>query len=305
MYLLPLDQQAEIEKVYSRKNIKRTVIREINKSEVLKDKILRGVNLLEEWLNGTYWESKQKRLQSFIMNVDLQEIVEEVFFVILMQDRPQKLTSLVGQVANLPRYTHQLDGIQTMAEVIAVLCNTDLYDIYKNNEDMGQLYVNNNFTITGELGKFIANTKYLPPMICNPKLLKDNNDSGYLTIKNDSVLLGKANHHTDDVCLDSLNKFNQISLSLDLDILNLYQEMPTKMLDTPEKEEAFEKMRKESLRVYVDIAKSGNEFYLTHKVDKRGRTYAQGYHINTQGTPFKKAIISLTKKEKVQGVPSL
>jgi DNA-directed RNA polymerase len=47
---------------------------------------------------------------------------------------------------------------------------------------------------------------------------------------------------------------------------------------------------------------SGNEIYLTNKVDKRGRIYAQGYHITTQGTSFKKAMLELAHEELVTGI---
>ena len=52
------------------------------------------------------------------------------------------------------------------------------------------------------------------------------------------------------------------------------------------------------------LAKQGNQFYLTHKVDKRLRLYAQGYHVTTQGSPFKKASIELHKEEIVNGAPT-
>jgi DNA-directed RNA polymerase len=51
------------------------------------------------------------------------------------------------------------------------------------------------------------------------------------------------------------------------------------------------------------MVQCGNHFYLTHKVDKRGRIYACGYHINTQGTAFKKAQLELVNEEIVTGVP--
>ena len=51
------------------------------------------------------------------------------------------------------------------------------------------------------------------------------------------------------------------------------------------------------------MVSQGNRFYLTHKVDKRGRIYAQGYHITTQGTAFKKAMIELAEPEFIEGAP--
>ena len=42
-----------------------------------------------------------------------------------------------------------------------------------------------------------------------------------------------------------------------------------------------------------------DEVYLTHKFDRRGRTYSCGYHVNTQGTDYNKAVLGLKNKELV------
>ncbi len=44
-----------------------------------------------------------------------------------------------------------------------------------------------------------------------------------------------------------------------------------------------------------------NVFHMTHKYDKRGRTYSQGYHVNYQGNPWNKACIEFADKEVVDG----
>ena len=51
------------------------------------------------------------------------------------------------------------------------------------------------------------------------------------------------------------------------------------------------------------LAHQGNRFYLGHKYDKRGRIYAQGYHISTQGTPYRKAMLDFADKEPVTDIP--
>jgi DNA-directed RNA polymerase len=43
-----------------------------------------------------------------------------------------------------------------------------------------------------------------------------------------------------------------------------------------------------------------NEFYLTHRYDKRGRVYCQGYHVTYQGTPWNKAVLELADKEIIE-----
>jgi DNA-directed RNA polymerase len=44
----------------------------------------------------------------------------------------------------------------------------------------------------------------------------------------------------------------------------------------------------------------GNEFYLTHRYDKRGRVYCQGYHISYQGNAWNKSVIELADKEIIE-----
>ena len=45
-----------------------------------------------------------------------------------------------------------------------------------------------------------------------------------------------------------------------------------------------------------------HKFWLQNKVDKRGRIYTSGYHLNPQGSSFKKAMLNLKKKEIVTGL---
>jgi hypothetical protein len=140
-------------------------------------------------------------------------------------------------------------------------------------------------------------------MVCEPLELKSNLDSGYLTHK-DSLILGRGNHHAGDICLDVLNRMNRVALKLDTDFLRTVEEEPTFELDTSEKRSMWLNFKAQSARMYMLMHNLGNEFYLTHKVDKRGRIYAQGYHINTQGAAYKKAMVDLANEELVEGVPS-
>ena len=48
----------------------------------------------------------------------------------------------------------------------------------------------------------------------------------------------------------------------------------------------------------------GNSFYLCNKVDKRGRIYSSGFHMNVQGSSFKKAMINFKHREIPTGLSS-
>jgi DNA-directed RNA polymerase len=50
-------------------------------------------------------------------------------------------------------------------------------------------------------------------------------------------------------------------------------------------------------KIMLLLAKNNNQFWLTHRVDKRGRLYAMGYHTSTQGNAFQKASIEFANEE--------
>ena len=116
-------------------------------------------------------------------------------------------------------------------------------------------------------------------------------------------MLGKKNGHDGDLCLDVINKQNAIPLRLDLEFLTTVEEQPSFELDTPEKIQNWSVFKQQSYEIYRLL--KDDPFYLTNRVDKRGRLYAQGYHVSTQATGFKKAMIEFAEPETVEGVPGL
>ncbi len=180
--------------------------------------------------------------------------------------------------------------------------------------------------LSEEVLNFIEQSEYLPPMVCEPLELESNYDSGYLTHK-ESLILGKGNHHDGNICLDVLNLANSVKLKLDTDFLRtVEEECGTELTLEGVKNKALKKgvvysddqaaavlvklqeqwpaFKATSAKMYMLMHNLGNEFHLTHKVDKRGRIYAQGYHISTQGSSYKKAMIELANEEIVEGVPA-
>ena len=151
----------------------------------------------------------------------------------------------------------------------------------------------------------IKQYQYLPPMVVPPRKVKTNSGSGYLTIGWDSLIL-KDNHHEEDICLDHINRSNSVALSLDTRVIRNIRDN-RKHLDAPKENESIEeyekrvqsflKMEKDSMRVFAMLVNRGNRFYLTHKYDKRGRTYCQGHHTSYQGNTYRKAILELADKE--------
>lgn len=297
---LDIENQYANEERFSKLSIEAKVKEELKNNPEVCTKVSQGVLLLKTWMNQDYFESKNSRLKQ-LSKLDLDSLVWDIFVFIGHLTKPELFTSIVGMLAGKCGFDEKVDGIRTMSEIIAVLCETDAYDLNKPSKK-DSFYLINRLPISKRLIDFIKNSRYLPPMIVKPLKLTHNRSSGYLTIKGDSLILGdKRNHHDGDICLDVLNTMNGVALDLDREFLKTCEENPNFELDTQEKKEDWLKFKKQSYYFYSLLSNQGGKVYFTHKVDKRGRIYAQGYNVSTQGTSFKKAMLELHHKEVVQG----
>lgn len=294
-----LDQEFN-ELRYNRKHIDSKIRNEIKANPEMMEKVELGIVKLNAYINGTYYESKMKRVEQ-LRDVDLKEMVLDVFVGVAYCQTPELFTSITAQLAGRLGFSDKTEAITTVAEITAVLCFTDAYEIFKKDK-YDSLYIKSVIPLSYNLIDWIIHSQYLPPMVCEPRKLTSNYSSGYLS-HNDTLILGSGNHHDGDICLDVLNLMNSVELRLDTEFLSVHEEEPTFDLDTPDKRIQWEQFKKQSYRFYSLIEQQGNKFYFTHKVDKRGRIYSQGYHINTQGTSFKKAMCELADEEFIEGVP--
>lgn len=284
---------------FNRKHVDAKIREEIKANPDMCDKMTQGVDLLKQYMAGSYYESKMKRIAQLV-NLDLEAMVLDLFTGIAYCLRPELFTSVTAQLASRLKFSDKTEAITTVAEITAVLCATDAFDIEKANK-MASLMVVSNIPLSERLVTFIEESQFLPPMVCVPLELTHNYSSGYLT-HNDSLILGTGNHHDGDICLDVLNTMNKVALKLDTEFLCKVEEEPTFDLDTQDKLDQWNKFKEQSYMMYSLLASQGNQFYLNHKVDKRGRIYCLGYHISTQGTSFKKASLEFAKEELVTGI---
>lgn len=159
-------------------------------------------------------------------------------------------------------------------------------------------------TISEDVQRDIDRFQYPLPMVVPPRHVAENEDTGYFSSRGSIIL--RKNHHNDDVCLDHINRVNKMRFAIDFDTATMVKNR-WRHLDKPKsgesKEEfakrvkAFDKYDRTSRGVIDQLLAHGNEFYLTHRYDKRGRVYCQGYHVNYQGAPWNKAVIELADKE--------
>lgn len=286
---------------YNRRHIDAKIKKAITCNPVMQEKMALGHDLLSKWLHGSYYESKMKRLHA-LKFVDLDDLILDILVGVAYFRRPELFSSAAAILAHRLDLSDRVEAVTTVAEILAVLCRTDAFDITKADK-MASLMLVSQIPLPKELIAFMEGSEILPPMVCKPLELTHNYSSGYLT-HNDSLILGSGNHHNGDICLDALNIMNSVTLKLDKQFLSTIEEMPTFELDTPEKRDNWTRFKTQSYAFYTLLARTGAPLYLTHKVDKRGRAYAMGYHINTQGSPFKKASLELHHEELVEGVPA-
>jgi hypothetical protein len=163
------------------------------------------------------------------------------------------------------------------------------------------------YTVSKDVRDELDKYQYPLPMVIPPLPVKTNSDTGYLTIQNSVIL--RDNHHEEDICLDHINSMNQIKLKLNLDVARMIQNSWRGLDKSKPGEEkgeyekrvaAFNKYDKNSRDIMELLSIAGDEFYLTHKYDKRGRCYCQGYHVNYQGNPWNKAVVEFAQGEVVK-----
>jgi hypothetical protein len=233
------------------------------------------------------------------------EIPEDFGFDLLAQIAVHKRANVSTLVGCL---RHHCDDSQATADLLEQAVKAKLLNYTLRETDFQEDCYE--FVVIYEIGARLQaeldRFQYPLPMVIPPKILKKNRDSGYLTGKGSVIL--RDNHTDEDVCLDHLNRMNQVKLALNLDVAQTIQNK-WRNLDKQKSDETYDdfKKRKKAFEKYDRVAKDvlgiltheKNEIYLTHKYDKRGRTYCQGHHVSYQGTDWNKAIIELAEKELV------
>ena len=294
-----INVQVSIEERFSAQHVSKLLREFTEESEAFHRKVLEGVKLLENWMKQSFHTSKQQRLEQ-LQYMDLEHLVSGIFRATMYAQKPVLFTAAVGMTVEQLGWDDKPAAIQTMAEILAVLCQTDVFDIYKETKVSSLMLVSN--ADLGNIKKAMEMIQYMPPMIVEPLKVNHNRDTGYLTLKDSLILGGKHNHHEGNICLDVLDIQNKVCLKINTQFINSFVEVPKKALETKKAEESWYQFKKKSDEMYRLVLRTGNRVWLTHRVDVRGRMYAQGYHLNTQGASYKKAMLELAHEELVTGI---
>ena len=190
---------------------------------------------------------------------------------------------------------------QDVAYMLIECVEEDLLDFDMETEKFSLKY-----GITTDVEDMLARYQFPLPMVVQPLTVTNNMmGSGYFDKRGSVVLNSSEIFDEEDVCLDHINRANSVALTLNMDVVASAEGnmiIPKRKIG-----EGFEDYRKRkkqaetfyntSLEVMKSLMSLGNEFWMTHKYDRRGRTYCVGYHVNTQGTDYNKAVVELAKGE--------
>lgn len=188
---------------------------------------------------------------------------------------------------------------QKAADELLKCVEADLVDYIKPTSQLVVV-----FNIKEEVQADLDRYQFPLPMVVHPLEVKTNLDNGYYLSRGSLIL--RNNHHNDDICLDHINRVNDIKFTINEDtalmVRNQWRNMDKpkegeSKADFQRRVKAFEKYDRTSKDVIAKLISYGNQFWLTHKYDKRGRVYCQGYHCTYQGAPWNKAVIELADKE--------
>lgn len=304
--------QEWIEREYSKKHINDAVLLELRSEPEINTLIEKGISALYNWLDTpAHYESKQMR-KDILKYMNGIHIVEQVYIQVV-REQETTLTNIVMALVHLTGLWKRT-AILAMAEIVAVLCEADFFDIYKQ----GTVWmVKSRVTLSKELQDRIDQSCYLPPLVEKPRTITSNFDTPYYTYEGESLILGgKHNHHEGDICLDVINIQNQIPLSLDMRFMASYVQAKPDFSDVgtglPEPEEKRQKalaerqwVRMETQTQYFSLLlhQITNKIWMGNRVDKRGRMYTSGYSLSVQGNSYRKACVDLFHKEFID-VPS-
>lgn len=260
-------------------------------------------------------KSTQEDLEHLFNKFQLMSVLRSEFETIVdpsvaeHQLEPEMVTEALAQI-----YLHRQADPETMvgilcpkygtaqavADKLLLMVELDYLDF---DTDLDKFTVK--FDLSDDVKEMLDRFQFPLPMVVKPEKVTDNFTTGYLTMKAPLVLNGSDYFDDVDLCLDHLNRANSVALAMNFDVITSDQGKFVKPVRAVG--EDFDEYRKRvkqaeqfyntTIQVMEQIDELSDEIYLTHRYDRRGRIYATGYHCNTQGTDYHKAVLTLANKE--------
>lgn len=294
--MMSYNEQVDLEMTYSKRHIQSTILDYIDPTT---PEFIQLVEAVNEYRNTIYsYDSKNIRIAQ-IQIPDDQVVIEILSIVLPIQDYTP-IQGICNKLSGLFQYDDDLDGIKTAAELLAVTEGPffDLYsrDYWENPTET--IAIKCNQPVEAELVEYLENVQYLPPMLIRPEPWINGSDGGWLTVKNFTVL-GNDTYHNKCLALDVQNILQRIPFELNEFVLTLPEKGKGITNEgepwNAEQWKQWEVFTRRSRQLYDQYR--GRRFYFPWRPDSRGRLYSQGYHLNPQGSEYKKAVLDFEHKE--------
>jgi hypothetical protein len=298
--------QAQVEALYSQRQV-HTVLHESIRHELdgfLINWSLRTWYAIDNYLNGTYYESKNKRiaeLKAYVEKKGIETLLIRIMAAVIHTDQEQTYQQVIGYLQATMPHEHVYDRALCAAELIALGSSPDrrgMYCIVPRKNDMSIVEVNYWHLIEQHLTDsmdWINATGFNPPLVEKPLPVTSNRNCGYHTIK-EPVILGALTDHDEQQNLEAINQLNEIEWVIDPHV-RAEPERPGKPHQDQQSHENFVQMVRESNFVYDMLG--DDPFWFAWQYDCRGRMYSHGYHVNLQAAEYKKALLNFNHYEEL------
>lgn len=310
--------QETVENVYSKRNIRTLIEKDLKDSPNILAALFTATKFIEDWMQEDFFQSKNMEIRK-LEGVDLEEMVFNIMIILMQQDFHYfEMTKVVAAAMKCTPFGEVIDeldgdtpskaymrGIACTCSILVILAEADLIDITPAYRSVsGTVMVSLPFSFDGETGKAIKRAKFLPPMLCKPKVIKSNKESGYLSF-NSHRITKRLQQHDGDICLDVVNLVNSIPYTLNVGVLNSTEDSFEFKEDKPHDEEKqkqlFDNHILATKQTAIEMIALGNKFYFEWFVDYRGRMYDRGYELHIQGNCYKKAMLDFAEPRKIEG----
>jgi DNA-directed RNA polymerase len=219
----------------------------------------------------------KNKVKAYIFELELNLTeYEEVILTVVLSGLGKNIP--IQSVVN--SLIHSGMELTTATETIISFTSSGYYSLV--NHGAGNIVLKPLVKLPNEMLRQFSITTVLPPLLVKPrKWNKQGKNGGYLSIKHDLVL-GHENQHEYPVSVDVINKLQDISWELDLDIATHFKDETSYSWDKA-----------------IDITAQlmGNKFHFMWNYDSRGRMYSKGYEVNLQSSEYHKALLSFSNKE--------
>lgn len=330
----PQFAQALMEFTFSRRGIRRLIKEDLKHKAGHVDNFMDTyICYFKEW--AMLDEYPLKNIEKAVLlnpNFNIEELILDLIGIIQQEcfgHKSVEFTAVVGRAADITPFGKVIPEIGAIdpsnpdtpqrAEKRAIKMTGDMIGLLRDlglcsiiparHAESGTMNIAALCYLSQRTAVAIYYTRFMPPMLCAPKKVTKNSESGLLTQNNHRITTALF-RHDDDIALDAMNIAASVPLSINLDILQ--HEKPVYKLPKKASEmtEHALKMAEENWIAQVNTRydlvaiyiATGNKFHLNWYCDYRGRIYSEGYHINPQGTDYHKAMIDFAEPREIEGM---